>query len=184
MWVPGAALPEPRPRPLTGRMAGLTEALDRLPPTASIPVVVYAHDCPGPGPDLAVWADLLVRQGYAVIAPDSRARSDGATSRCTPGDAAMLATRAAEIEYAVLQVSTLSWVRQSAVFLLAVGRGAAAAARTDGRSVTAAVLVGVVEGASRRASPTLVLDDGAASGVPSVDDERQAIDFLRRLTPR
>jgi dienelactone hydrolase len=100
-----------------------------------VPVVVYAHGCAGldHDDDLAGWAELLTRQGYAVIAPDHRAR-DGRRPACdTPalyerGDLAMLATREAEVAYALRQIRTLPWARPRAVFLLGFDHGAVVAA--------------------------------------------------------
>jgi dienelactone hydrolase len=181
VWVPGAALPTPQPAPLTGRLDKLTGLLDRLSATASVPVVVYAHDCAGLGPELAVWADRLARHGYAVIAPDSFARS-GRAPTCAPGVDALL-TREAEIRYALRQVRTQSWVRQRAVFLLGVGQGATIAARGATGAVTGTVIIGAA-GESRRVSPALVREGGGPPAAPSEDDQRAVVDFLQRLTPR
>jgi dienelactone hydrolase len=100
------------------------------PPGArGLPVVVYAHDCAGFDDDLRQWADLLTRQGYAVIAPDHGARG-GRTTGCRaatlygPDDVATLAARTAEVAYANRQIRTLSWARPRAVFLLGFGLGA------------------------------------------------------------
>jgi dienelactone hydrolase len=112
-----------------------------------VPVVIYAQDCAGPGDDLRRWSDLLTGQGYAVIAPDHRARGgrarpcDGPTLYA-PGDVADLASREAEIAYARRQVRTLPWVRQSAVFLLGFGQGAVAAAGYTGPPFTGYILTG------------------------------------------
>ena len=182
VWVPGAALPTPQPAPLSGRLDALSDRLDRLSATASVPVVVYAHDCAGLGPELAVWGDRLARQGYAVIAPDSFARS-GRAPTCAPGDVDGLLTRETEIRYAVRQVRTQSWVRQRAVFVLGVGQGATIAARGGVGAVTGTVIIGAaVE--SRRPSPALVREGSGPSAAPSEDDQRAVVDFLQRLTPR
>jgi Dienelactone hydrolase family len=183
VWVPVAALPQPRSVPLTGRMQTAAPVLERLPAAASVPVVLYAHDCAGLGPEATAWGDRLVHEGYAVIAPDSRARADGAAIRCGAGDAAGLVTRQAEIGYALDQIRTLSWVRPHAVFLLAVGQGAAAAARDDGGGFTGAVLIGAAVPRSRRASPSLWRDAGS-TGCPSDEEQQAVVDFLRALTPR
>ena len=100
-----------------------------------MPVVIYAHDCAGPDDELRRWADLLTRHGYAVIAPDHRARAGRAPACGGPplygrGDIEMLATREAEIGYAIRQVQTLPWVRRHAVFMLGVGQGAVVAGGT------------------------------------------------------
>jgi dienelactone hydrolase len=110
-----------------------------------VPVVVYAHGCGGFDDDLRRWADLLTRQGYAVIAPDHQARG-GRLRACSagtlygPGDVDTLATRDAEIHYALRQVRTLPWVRQAGVFLLGVGQGAVAAAGYGGPPFTGYIL--------------------------------------------
>jgi dienelactone hydrolase len=179
VWVPGAALPRPQPSPLTGRMDALTTLLDRLPATTSLPVVVYAHDCAGLGPEVAGWGELLARHGYAMIAPDSFARS-GRAPTCAPGDVDTLLTRESEIRYALRQVRTSSWVRQRAVFLLGVGQGGTIAARGAVGAVMATVVIGAT-GESPRASPALVREH---SGPPSEDDHRAVVEFLQRFTPR
>jgi hypothetical protein len=161
-------------------MGSLTPVLDRIPTAARIPVVLYAHDCGGPGVEAAAWGERLGREGFAVIAPDSRARSDGATARCPPSDGAALATRQWEIRYALDQIRTLSWVRQSAVFLLAVGDGAAAAARDDTLVLTGSIVIGEAIPA-RRPSPSLSLERTGGAGDT---DYGVVVDFLRRLTPR
>jgi dienelactone hydrolase len=101
--------------------------------TRDTPVVVYAHDCGGLDDELSRWAELLTPPGYAVIAPDHRARG-GSPRPCSttalygPADVEMLAAREAELRYALRQVRRLPWVRQQAVFLLGVGQGAVVAA--------------------------------------------------------
>jgi dienelactone hydrolase len=182
VWVPGAALPTPQPAPLTGRLDALARLLHRLPASTSVPVVVYAHDCTGLGPEVAVWADRLARHGYAVIAPDSFARS-GRAPTCAPGDVDTLLTREAEIRYALRQVRTESWVRQRAVFVLGVGQGATVVGRGAVGAVMGTVIIGGA-GEPPRGSPALVREGGGPSSGPSEDDQRAVVDFLQRLTPR
>jgi dienelactone hydrolase len=116
-------------------------------PTQDIPVVVYAHGCAGLDDDLSRWAALLTRHGYAVIAPDHRARGAGVLA-CRdrglygPSDLPALATRDAEIRYALRQVRTLAWVRQDAVFLLGFGQGAVIAAGHAGPPFSGYILTG------------------------------------------
>jgi dienelactone hydrolase len=160
-------------------MDTLAPLLDRMTAAARVPVVLYVHDCRGLGAEAAAWGERLGRDGYAVIAPDSRARSDDGTLRCAPSGGLAEATREGEIRYALGQIRTLSWVRQSAVFLLAVGEGAAAAARDDTLALTGSIVIGEAAWPVR-ASPSLRLE-GAGAGDT---DYRAAIDFLRNLTPR
>ncbi|HEX6212266.1 MAG TPA: hypothetical protein VF136_15905 [Methylomirabilota bacterium] len=117
------------------------------PTPADVPVVIYAPDCADPDEDLRRWADLLTRHGYAVIAIDSRARDGrapdcGATTLYAPADLQALATREAEIRYALRQVRTLPWVRQSSVFLLGLGRGAVVAGGYTGPAFSGYILTG------------------------------------------
>jgi dienelactone hydrolase len=177
VWVLGASLPTPTPSPLTGRLDALEALLNRL-PAASVPVVLYAHDCAGLGSDATIWGELLARQGFAVIAPDSFARG-GRTPTCAPGDVDTLLTRESEIRYALRQVRTAPWVRQRAVFVLGVGQGATIAARGAVGAVTATVVIGrPVQ--TPRASPVLVRErsDPATEG-----DQRAVVEFLQRFTP-
>jgi dienelactone hydrolase len=112
-----------------------------------VPVVIYAHGCAGIDDDLRRWTEVLTGHGYAVIAPDHRARGDrppacGDTTLYGPADVSTLATRDAEIRYALQQVRTLPWVRQRGVFLLGVGQGAVVAAGYGGPAFTGYVLTG------------------------------------------
>jgi hypothetical protein len=117
-----------------------------------------------------------------VIAPDSHARSDGATRRC-PSDGAALATRQGELRYALRQLRTLGWIRQRAVFLLAVGEGAVAAAREDRLELTGAIAIG--DGLPPgRGARSLTLERPASATPAREDEQRAVVEFLRRLTPR
>jgi dienelactone hydrolase len=112
-----------------------------------VPVVMYAPGCAGLDHDLERWATLLTGHGYAVIALDSRARDRrpaacSATRLYSAADVPALATREAEIRYALRQVRTLSWVRQPAVFLLGVGQGAVVAGGYTGPAFTGYILTG------------------------------------------
>lgn len=180
IWLPDRAVAGSPAAPGGGRLATLAAILERIPPGTRVPAVLYAHDCGGPGAEAAAWGERLSRAGYAVIAPDSRARSDGVTDRCPSGTTA-LATREAEIRYALRQLRTLSWVRQRAVFLLAVGEGAAAAARDDGLELTGWISLGEAI-PPRRIAHSLTLERTTPAGLPSEDEQRAVVEFLRRLT--
>jgi dienelactone hydrolase len=112
-----------------------------------VPVVMYAPDCAGLDDDLRRWADLLTGHGYAVIAIDPRARG-GRAPACdaatlySRADLPALATREAEIRYALRQVRTLSWVRQGSVFLLGLGQGAVVAGGYTGPAFSGYILTG------------------------------------------
>jgi dienelactone hydrolase len=112
-----------------------------------IPLVVYAHGCAGLDDDLRDWAELLTAHGYAVIAPDHRARG-GRPPACDtspvyrPGDIDTLVARDAELRYALRQVRTLPWVRQPAVFLLGFDQGAVVAAAYTGPPFTGYIITG------------------------------------------
>lgn len=112
-----------------------------------VPVVVYTHDCAGIDDDLPRWAERLTGHGYAVIAPDHRARGGrapvcSATTLYGPADGQTLATREAEVRYALRQLRTLPWVRQTGVFLMGLGQGAVVAAGYTGPAFTGYVLTG------------------------------------------
>ena len=111
------------------------------------PVVVYAHGCGGIDDDLGRWAELLTGHGYAVVAPEHRAHAGrepacSATALYGPADVATLATRDAEIRYALRQLRTLPWVRQHGVFLMGVGQGAVVAAGYMGPAFAGYILTG------------------------------------------
>ncbi len=108
---------------------------------------MYAPGCAGIDDDLDRWVEVLTRQGYAVIAVDHPARGDraracGATTLYGPADIQTLATRDAELRYALRQVRTLSWVRQAGVFLLGVGQGAVVVGGYAGPPFTGYILTG------------------------------------------
>lgn len=177
--MPAVSLAAPRPSSLSGRMDDLEPRLARLSPNGRRPVVVYVHDCPGPGAEDGVWGEALARQGYVVIAPDSRARG-GRAPDCAAGEPDALLTRESEIRYALRQVRTAPWVRQSSVFLLGVGQGASVVARGRVGAVTGTVIVGGGDDAPRT-SPALRRE---REGPPGEDDLRAVVDFLQRLTTR
>lgn len=179
VWIPGRSLQPPRPTPLTGRLDALASRLDQLPASSSIPLVIYVHDCPGLGREVDLWGERLAAQGYAVIAPDSLARS-GRAPRCPPRDLDTVLTRESEIRYAVAQARATPWVRQRAVFVLGVGQGATIVARGGVGRVTGTAIVGG-SGDPRRVSPALVREP---DGPPSEEDLGAVVDFLQRLTPR
>jgi dienelactone hydrolase len=117
------------------------------PTPGDVPVVMYAPGCGGIDDDLRRWADLLTGHGYAVIAVDHRARGGraptcSATRLYGAADVQALATREAEIRYALRQVRTLAWVRQRGVFLLGIGQGAVVAAGYTGPAFTGYILTG------------------------------------------
>jgi dienelactone hydrolase len=111
------------------------------------PVVVYAHGCAGLDDDWRVWTELLTRHGYAVIAPDHRARG-GRPPTCDtpalygPADLDRLVARDAEVRYALRQVRTLPWVRPAAVFLLGFDEGAVVAAAYTGPPFAGYIVTG------------------------------------------
>jgi dienelactone hydrolase len=117
------------------------------PGQGAVPVVMYAPGCAGIDDDLGRWARLLMAHGYAVIAIDHRARGGhapvcSATTLYSAADVPALATREAEIRYALRQVRTLSWVRQGSVFLLGVGQGAVVAGGYTGPPFSGYILTG------------------------------------------
>jgi dienelactone hydrolase len=112
-----------------------------------VPVVIYAHGCAGLDDDFQQWAALLVQHGYAVVAPDHHARGRAPVG-CSepplygPADAPMLATREAEIAYALRQLRTLPWADPRAVFLLGFDHGAVVAAGYAGEPFAGYVVTG------------------------------------------
>ena len=84
--------------------AGLT----KLRVGRAIPTVIYMHGCDGLRRSTSV-SRALVRRGFAVIAPDSFARS-GRVAMCGRGGEAKRRMRHEEIRFAARQALTLAWV--------------------------------------------------------------------------
>ena len=99
-----------------------------------IPTVVYLHGCTGLTLSDARWARTLTSAGYAVVLPDSFARSYR-LSNCDPKThlaGAFLAAggmRQEEIEHALKMLNASPWADEGNLFLMGHSEGGGAVAR-------------------------------------------------------
>jgi poly(3-hydroxybutyrate) depolymerase len=112
-----------------------------------IPTVVYVHGCTGLGPGDARWARTLNSAGYAVVAPDSFARSYR-WANCDPkthlGGAFFEAgtMRQEEIENALKMLRDSPWVDERNIFLMGHSEGGGAVARWQEGGFKAEIISG------------------------------------------
>ena len=98
-----------------------------------LPTVVYLHGCTGLTAADARWARTLTSAGYAVVLPDSFARSYR-LSNCNPqmhlGGAfrAAAGMRQEEIEHALKMLKAAPWADQGNLFLMGHSEGGGAVA--------------------------------------------------------
>ena len=113
---------------------------------APLPTVLYMHVCSAIGGDEMQWARTLTRAGYAVVMPDSFARSYRRTD-CDPANTRgglfpeAFAMRDEEIRYAAAQLRTLPWVDARNLFLMGTSEGGAAAALWGGGGFNGQIIV-------------------------------------------
>ncbi|MFP6759088.1 MAG: hypothetical protein VCC99_12865 [Alphaproteobacteria bacterium] len=107
------------------------------------PVALYLHGCTGIGNYM--FFDTLARAGYAVIAPDSFARSYRPL-QCDPETTTggknlfVYDFRLAELTFALEQIGKLDWVDFDNLFLVGTSEGAVAAALFRAKVFNARVL--------------------------------------------
>jgi dienelactone hydrolase len=147
LHLPGIESPDSQP-PIVGPFgsAYVQERLQRLPRRVAWPTVVFLHGCTGiQAPERRI-AGMLTRMGYAVILPNSQARSDR-PSDCNVGTGEWgLAPivhyfRRAELRDAMSRVRSLPWVDMSNLFLGGFGEGAKAVALWGSREDVTAYLI-------------------------------------------
>lgn len=119
--------------PLVARRSSraLERTVRRLPSGARFPTVVFLHGCTGIG-NLPFLEDLG-RQGFAVVAPDSFARTFRPL-QCEPGtqrggrNLFVYDFRSAELTYALERLHELPWVDLDNLFLMGASEGGVTAA--------------------------------------------------------
>ena len=116
----------------------------KFPRGTQFPTVVFLHGCTGIGNFL--FLEDLVREGYAVVAPDSFARRyrplqcDPKTSR-GGRNLFVYDFRSAELTYALERLPNLPWVDLDNLFLIGASEGAVTAALFRGDVFNARVIV-------------------------------------------
>lgn len=140
------------------RAASNQDVLSKLPPGLKLPTVIYLHGCLGLDLEKQTRTlGRLLREGFAVIAPDSYALSNRRTV-CGMGDRHVFSVRAAEARYAAEKAGALHWVDASNLFLIGHSEGGAGAAAYRGEQFNAIVISGFncADGITRRV-PTLAV---------------------------
>ena len=114
-----------------------TKSVSTAQPAKGTPLVIYLHGCAGIDPNHdRSWARFLASNGYAVIMPDSMART-GRRSVCDPlthtRDISRFPKvreyRHQELAYALQQAEQLPWVDPDRIFLMGHSEGAFAASQ-------------------------------------------------------
>lgn len=137
------------------------QALSRIPVGVKLPTVIYLHGCDGLDWEKASQTmGRLVTQGFALLAPDSFARSNRRASCGRKSN--VLALRVAEARHAVEQASKLPWVDVRNLFLIGHSEGGGAAAEYPGDQFNAIVVSGwgCQRGLRNRATTLVVLAGG------------------------
>ena len=130
--------------------AGLT----KLRVGRAIPTVIYMHGCDGLRRSTSV-SRALVRRGFAVIAPDSFARS-GRVAMCGRGGEAKRRMRHEEIRFAARQALTLAWVDPNNLVLFGHSEGGWAVTSYNGDEFKARIASGTACWAGVRGSSPLL----------------------------
>jgi dienelactone hydrolase len=147
LHLPGAEVPDSRPA-IVGPFgsAYVQERLKSLPRPVSWPTVVFLHGCTGiQAPERRI-AGMLTGMGYAVILPNSQARTNRPRD-CNVGTGEWgLAPvvhyyRRAELKDAMRRVRALAWVDRRNLFLGGFGEGAKAVALWGGQEDVSAYLI-------------------------------------------
>lgn len=133
--------------PKGGKTKRLTKnALERLGKSArKYPVVVYLHGCTGLGKGEREFGELLAREGFVFVAPDSMARSYRPL-QCDPKTQTggrnlfVFDFRMAEIAFALNRLTGQPWVDTGNLFLIGGSEGGVAAALYRGEEFRARVI--------------------------------------------
>ena len=125
--------------------AGTMAEILASPPSGSLPTIIHMHGCTGIGSADIDFARHLARNGFAVIVPDSMARS-WRPLQCDPWTQTggynlfVYDFRQAEIAYALEEIKDLGWVDRRNLFLIGASEGGVAAALYRGDEFRARVI--------------------------------------------
>ena len=125
----------------------LKPQLDAIPVGVQIPLVIYMHGCTGIHIGIRLDFQLLFKHGFAVLAPDSFARSKKPMS-CDAGrligglHRQVLNFRLAEAYHVYRHALTLHWVDRDNIFLMGLSEGGIATARYPYGDLAGRVILG------------------------------------------
>ena len=132
------------------------QKLAKLPSDLRFPTVIYLHGCAGlDWGNISNTTGALIKQGFALIAPDSFALSNR-TQTCGMGMRGTFQIRAAEAQYAAARARDLPWVDADNLFLIGHSEGGAGVAAYGGTQFNALVISG------------FACNDGIWSGLPTL----------------
>ena len=130
-----------------GRMKNAKEELTKRVGEKKIPLVIYLHGCSGFGWSTNNDISFLLRNGYAVLAPNSFARKYKPTS-CNPGTytgvlhRGVLAFRLAEASYAHEAAKNLPWVDKRNIFIMGFSEGGLTTAQYGRGGLAGRIILG------------------------------------------
>jgi len=108
----------------TPRKPDWTQLAERdIKPGTKLPVVLYLHGCAGWSTQDDIYRDLLISEGYAVLMPDSFQRPNRKQCGKQGSLESRVVLRTEEVEFALGQISKLSWVDQKKVILMGYSEG-------------------------------------------------------------
>jgi hypothetical protein len=157
--------------------------LAALPQGQPFPTIIYLHGCDGLyRNNYFVFRDLP-KEGYAVIAPDSFARTGRmATCGSPTGSRGTRPLRKEEIQYAARQARNLPWVDSKNLFLFGQSEGGGAAIRYSGDEFNARVASGAGCWRVRRSTPLLVVNFRNDAYMGSEDNCTGNVDRVFRVS--
>ena len=130
-----------------GAMKDMAQDLGNIPGRMKIPLVIYMHGSAGLTGDERGDIRFLVRNNYAVIAPDSFARKFRPKS-CDPYTytgglfRGVLSFRLAEAMYAHELANTLTWVDKQNIFMMGFSEGGITTARYGRGGLAGRIILG------------------------------------------
>ena len=130
-----------------GVMKDMAHDLGNIPSRMKIPLVIYMHGCDGLTGQEREDIHFIVRNNYAVIAPDSFARKFRPKS-CDPYTytgglfRGVLSFRLAEARHAHELAKTLPWVDKQNIFMMGFSEGGITTARYDRGGLAGKIILG------------------------------------------
>jgi hypothetical protein len=125
-----------------GRMKKVKEDLANRVGEKKLPLVIYLHGCLGLEWHANHDISFLLRNGYAVLAPNSAARKHMPTG-CPPRtERSVLAFRLADASYAHEAAKNLLWVDKRNIFMMGFSEGGATTAKYNRGGLAGRIILG------------------------------------------